>query len=140
MFRSLSLKWVALVFVVFNLINTLCAAIVMQVWLSDKAITQENIAQLTALAETDPFIALISGVIGGLSGLITSWWLTAKTHHQGFSSLYAYVFVLLLFGLASIVMHPEHAMWQQLGKLIAPLAIGWLVHHRFSTQQAVQPA
>ena len=131
-FSHISLKWQFFGVITYLLLTVTGSIVMMGVWTTNYAAPGMDIEQLTLMAETHPFVVFWSAVIGIGSALITGAMLTAKATSKSYAPALMFAVLLMMYGALSNYLHPEHSLFQQVGKIIVPVPVclfaAWIVH------------
>jgi cyanate permease len=87
-------------------------------------------SELKRLAESDPTLLSWEVRLGAPVAILAGFVVTHFSGAKGLRNALAMGLVLVLYGVLGIYLHPSHAPWMQISKLLAPVPVclfgGWL--------------
>jgi peptidoglycan/LPS O-acetylase OafA/YrhL len=123
---TLKIKAVTVSIATYIISTMIAAGVLVQIWMP-KDIPMERIAEL---AETDPFILFWSNIIGGLACMFCSILATKLSTQAGLKNALLFGALIVVYGILSILMHPQHSLEHQIVKVLSPIPLaligGWI--------------
>ncbi len=116
---KISFKAPVISFVTYLLATMIATAVLIQIWMP----AGMPIEQVAQLAETDPFVTFWGGVIGLVTCTLCAMLTTKLSKQTGLKNAVAFGGLLILYGIASIVLHPEHSLLHQVSKVLSPIPV-----------------
>jgi MFS family permease len=124
---QIKIKAILIALTSYLIITIIASSILVQIWMKPGMSPEE----LALAAETDSFIAFWSMLIGLSASIICAVIVTALSGSHGLKNAMVYGSILVAFGVLSILLHPDHDMLRNIGKLVLPVPVamfgGWLL-------------
>lgn len=113
-------KWAAIGWLSYVLLTIIATAVITADWMSGRDLTGLTQIQIGQMMDQDVQVSIMTSIVAALSAMVLAYWLTHKTSLSGYRTALAFAAGLALYGIAGIILHPEHLIIHQLLKLIAP--------------------
>lgn len=121
--QPLNKKSVAIALLSYIVLTVILAVILMTYWQMTFDTQGMSQQQLTELAANSSFIIIGSSIIGALSAMAVSFFMSRKAQGNEYKQAIALAVLLTAYGALSIYLNPEQLIWQQIAKLVTPLPI-----------------
>ncbi len=135
-----TLKTLGFTFLLYVALTVTGAIVLTGIWQTGADVNTLSHQQLTMMAAQSDMINLGSAVIGALAAVVCAMFATRRTPGAPYRPAMYFALLLVAYGVLGIVLHPEHSVIQQIGKLVTPvplcLAGAWLARQLFSDKQA----
>lgn len=123
---KLKIKAILIALTSYLIMTIIASSILLQIWMKPGLSTEA----LALAAETDPFIVFWSMLIGLSACIACAVIVTALSGSHGLKNAAVYGSILVAYGVISIVLHPDHELLRNIGKLVLPVPVamfgGWL--------------
>lgn len=121
--QPLNVKSLALVFVIYVVSTVFLAVILSIAWQAGIDTTGYTPQQLVQMADNSSLLTVGATIIGSTMSVICAYMITRRTGDNGYKHAVCFAACLILYGVISIVLHPEHHIIQQVAKLLAPVPL-----------------
>ncbi|GGW95744.1 hypothetical protein GCM10007391_32380 [Alteromonas halophila] len=121
--QTATLKTLGLTFLLYIALTVTGSIILTGVWQSGIDASSMTHQELTHYAAQADMIRVGSALIGAFSAVICAAFATSRSAQASFRPAMYFAVMLIIYGVVSVVLHPEHSLLQQLSKLIAPIPL-----------------
>ena len=119
----------AMAFAAYVIFSVIGSVIIVGIWVRDPALATLSQIEINQLANTDSTVWLYTSLLSlALSALITIWLTRRIGKVNPVLVIIGFVVLLTLYGGLSILLHPEHTLWQQTTKLLTPSLWCYLIY------------
>lgn len=142
--QHINVKSLFLTFLLYIVSTVVMAVLLSLYWQSgiDTALYTQQ--QLVEMASTSPLINIGSTLIGSGMAVICAYLITSRTGSNSYKHAVYFAGSLILYGIISIVLHPEHEVMQQVAKIVAPVPLcllgAWLANVSLKTNTSQRRA
>ena len=121
-------------------VSIACSILLTLVWQLNLDVTNQNYQALAQQAEQSPFIIIGSAIIGVFTTMLTAAFITFRAKRHVLQLVY-FTGLLILYGVLSIVLHPEASMLINVLKVLSPAPLcyfGYLIATQYQQKKQMQ--
>lgn len=121
--QPLSIKSLVITFLIYVVTTVILAVVLSVFWQSGIDTSAYSQQQLIDMAAQSTLLTIGSMFIGSTMAVICAYFITRRTGSDGYKHAIYFAGVLILYGILGIFLHPEHQVFQQAAKLLAPVPL-----------------
>ncbi|MFT4939805.1 MAG: hypothetical protein ACI88A_002854 [Paraglaciecola sp.] len=115
-----SVKWSIWGLFTYVFLTIIGSVILSSMWMSQNDIAGLSSQEIGILMEQDTGFAIYTSMLGLLSALFCGWFVSIKTQGGNYTAALIIAVCLAVYGSIGIVVHPEHQVLHQIGKIVVP--------------------
>ena len=117
---NFSIKWTLLSLFTYIVLTVIGGFLISNNWMSQHDISGLSPQDIGILMERDTRVALYTSMLGFISAIFCGWFVTHKTKGTSYKAALIIAGCLAIFGTIGIIIHPDHVVLHQVGKILAP--------------------
>ena len=116
-------KRLLLTFAIYLLVSVSLSIALTAWWQTGIDTSGLSMTEITHFAERSTTIHVGSAIIGAISAVFCAGFAYIKSQSNGYFSALVFAVALVVYGILSIFLHPEHTLIQQVSKVIMPIPL-----------------
>lgn len=117
---NFSVKWTLIGLLSYIALTVIGSFFISNNWMTLHDINGLSPQEIGILMGQDTKLAIYTSTLGGFSAIFCGWLVTQKTQCRSYMTALIIAACLAIGGIISIIIHPDHVVLHQIGKIVGP--------------------